>query len=118
MCEKSENTKKNSPFDFNSFTDIEDSSCYDIFSNNNNYSLSIKYNDNKEDNISYFGRDYKKRKYETIRDNLDIVGKKLFMLVNDFHNKTKKETNKAFSINFHSRKLIDRIRTIKKLKII
>ena len=57
-----------------------------------------------------------KTRHETVRNNIDKLGKKLLILVNEFHNGGNNDNDKTFTI--HSRKLIDRIRTIKKLNII
>ena len=59
-----------------------------------------------------FERSLKKR-YETVRNNIDNIGKKLLILINEFHNGGNNDNDKTFT--FHSRKLIDRIRTFKKL---
>ena len=58
-------------------------------------------------------RNNRVKKYETVRNNIDNIGQKLLILVNDFHNEINNSDNRTF--NMHSRKLIDRIRAIKKL---
>ena len=57
-----------------------------------------------------------KKRHETVRNNIDNIGQKLLILVNEFHNEDNIYNDKTFT--FHSRKLIDRIRTFKKLNII
>ena len=54
-----------------------------------------------------------KKRHETVRNNIDNIGQKLLILVNEFHNEDNIYNDKTFT--FHSRKLIDRIRTFKKL---
>jgi hypothetical protein len=54
-----------------------------------------------------------KKRHETVKNNIDNIGKKLLILVNEFHNGSNNDDEKTFTI--HSRKLIDRIRTFKKL---
>ena len=53
------------------------------------------------------------KNYETERNNIDNIGRKLLILVNDFHNEINNSDYRTF--NIHSKKLIDRIRAIKKL---
>ena len=80
------------------------------------YSFSKK-NTSKKESISLSKeRDIRKRKHESIRDNLDNfdnIEKKLLNLINNFHSKVHSFDEKSF--NFSSGKLIDRIRTKKKL---
>ena len=78
----------------------------------NNSLIKKKYYTKK--NIQSFSleRSLKKR-HETERNNIDNIGKKLLILVNEFHNGVNNDNDKTFT--FHSRKLIDRIRTFKKL---
>ena len=53
--------------------------------------------------------------YVTVmRDNFESISKKLLVLVNNFHNGSQYGNQK--SQNIYPEKLIDRIRTIKKLK--
>ena len=80
------------------------------------YSFSKK-NTSKKESISLSKeRDIRKRKHESIRDNLDNfdnIEKKLLNLINNFHSKVHSFDEKSF--NFSSGKLIDRISTKKKL---
>ena len=78
----------------------------------NNSLIKNKYYTKK--NIQSFSleRSLKKR-HETVKNNIDNIGKKLLILVNEFHNGGNNDNDKTFT--FHSRKLIDRIRTFKKL---
>ena len=59
-------------------------------------------------------RDIRKREHKTMRDNFESISKKLLVLVNNFHNGSQYGNQK--SQNIYPEKLIDRIRTIKKLK--
>ena len=53
------------------------------------------------------------RKHETVMNNIDNIGKKLLILVNDFHNKVHQIDDRTFTVQ--SGKLIDKIRALKKL---
>ena len=78
----------------------------------NNSSFKNKYGTKK--NIQSFSLERSLKKiHETVRNNIDNIGKKLLILVNEFHNGGNNDNDKTFT--FHSRKLIDRIRTFKKL---
>jgi len=78
----------------------------------NNSSFKNKYGTKK--NIQSFSLERSLKKIrETVRNNIDNIGKKLLILVNEFHNGGNNDNDKTFT--FHSRKLIDRIRTFKKL---
>ena len=78
----------------------------------NNSSFKNKYGQKK--NIQSFSLERSLKKiHETVRNNIDNIGKKLLILVNEFHNGGNNDNDKTFT--FHSRKLIDRIRTFKKL---
>ena len=46
-------------------------------------------------------------------NNIDNIGKKLLILVNDFHNKVHQTNDRSFTVQ--SGKLIDKIRALKKL---
>jgi hypothetical protein len=81
----------------------------------NNPLFKNKYCTKKNIQSFYLERSLKKR-HETVRNNIDKIGKKLLILANEFHNGGNNDNEKTFTI--HSRKLIDRIRTYKKLKII
>ena len=80
------------------------------------YSFSKK-NTSKKESISLSKeRDIRKRKHESMKenlDNIDNIEKKLLNLINNFHNKVHSFDGNSF--NFSSGKLIDRIRTKKKL---
>ena len=54
-----------------------------------------------------------RRKHETVMNNIDNIGKKLLILVNDFHNKVHQTNDRSFTVQ--SGKLIDKIRALKKL---
>ena len=75
------------------------------FTLSKNYSIDIENNKNKK-------RNYRK-KHETVKNNIDNIGKKLLILINDFHNKVHQIDDQSFKV--HSGKLIDKIRAIKKL---
>ena len=80
------------------------------------YSFSKKHTSKKESISLSKERDIRKRNHESIKDNLDNIDnieKKLLNLINNFHNKVHSFDGNSF--NFSSGKLIDRIRTKKKL---
>jgi hypothetical protein len=77
------------------------------------YSFSKKNNSKKESISLSKERDIRKRNHESIKDNFDNIEKKLLNLINNFHNKV--HSFDEISFNFSSGKLIDRIRTKKKL---
>ena len=87
-----------------------------IYKSKRYYSFSKK-NTSKKESISLSKeRDIRKRNHESIKDNLDNIDnieKKLLNLINNFHNKVHSFDGNSF--NFSSGKLIDRIRTKKKL---
>lgn len=88
--------------------DINSISCKrkkHYFTLSKNYSIDIENNKNKK-------RNYRK-KHETVKNNIDNIGKKLLILINDFHNKPHQIDDQSFKV--HSGKLIDKIRAIKKL---
>ena len=112
---KNDQLNGNNPINLN-YPDNE-SSFNDKESFNTKYFKSNSLFKNKyctKKNIQSFSleRSLKKR-HETVRNNIDNIGQKLLILVNEFHNEDNIDNDKTFT--FHSRKLIDRIRTFKKL---
>ena len=112
---KNEQFNGNNPINLN--CPDNESSFNDKESFNTKYLKSNSLFKNKyftKKNIQSFSleRNLKKR-HETVRNNIDNIGKKLLILVNEFHNGSNNDDEKTFTI--HSRKLIDRIRTFKKL---
>ena len=108
-----------SNYHFNTDNDVGLCSEKSYYSNNELYDFLNKNNTiNKESNQNNLNieRNYRSRKYGTVRNSIDNIGKKLLILVNDFHNSSLYLGNKTFS--HHSIKLIDRIRAIKKLNFI
>jgi len=101
------------------FHKIQDYALYSQKSYNNkkewHYSLFKNTPTHTENNTFYYNREINnmKRKYETVRNNIDNIGKKLLILVHNFHDEIHILDDRTF--NIHSGKLIDRIRTIKKL---
>ena len=114
---KNEQFNGNNPINLNYYPDNE-SSFNDKESFNSKYFKNNSLFKNKyctKKNIQSFSleRSLKKR-HETVRNNIDNLGKTLLILVNEFHNGGNNDNEKTFT--FHSRKLIDRIRAFKKLK--
>lgn len=108
-----------SNYHFNTDNDVGLCSEKSYYSNNELYDFLNKNNTiNKESNQNNLNieRNHRSRKYGTVRNSIDNIGKKLLILVNDFHNSSLYLGNKTFS--HHSIKLIDRIRAIKKLNFI
>ena len=108
-----------SNYHFNTDNDVGLCSEKSYYSNNELYDFLNKNNTiNKESNQNNLNieRNYRSRKYGHVRNSIDNIGKKLLILVNDFHNSSLYLGNKTFS--HHSIKLIDRIRAIKKLNFI
>lgn len=108
-----------SNYHFNTDNDVGLCSEKSYYSNNELYDFLNKNNTiNKESNQNNLNieRNYRSRKNGTVRNSIDNIGKKLLILVNDFHNSSLYLGNKTFS--HHSIKLIDRIRAIKKLNFI
>lgn len=116
---KNEKFNGNNPINLNNCPDTESSFNDKESSNNNclkhNSLFKNKYFTKKSVQSFSLERSLKKR-HETVKNNIDNIGKKLLILVNEFHNGGNNDNDKTFTI--HSRKLIDRIRTIKKLNII
>ena len=116
---KTEHCYENNPINLNlNYYPDNESSFNDKESFNNKYFKNNSLIKNKyytKKNILSFSleRSLKKR-HETVRNNIDNIGKKLLILINEFHNGGNNDNDKTFT--FHSRKLIDRIRTFKKLK--
>ena len=86
------------------------------FCKNENFDI-LKRNSmfNKENNQFHLNkeRNDRRKKHETVRNNIDNIGRKLLILVNEFHNEPHHIVDSTF--NFHSKKLIDRIRAFKKM---
>ena len=77
--------------------------------------LSKRSVDNKENIINIKRSKNKKLKNKTVKNSIDDIGKKLLIIVNDFHNNYNSNYLEDKIYNIHSGKLIDRIRTFRKL---
>ena len=112
--EKKTGSKKNLLYNNHKYkySDIYINSYYS--KKKNNYyspkSLSIEKGNNKY-NFNKIRND--RKKHETVRNNIDDIGQKLLILVNNFHSEHHQIGDKTF--NAQSGKLIDRIRAIKKI---
>ena len=110
------NTENNNIFNFNLDNDFGFDS-EESYNNKNDYQNYSLFNNsmNKESNKMSFIKEtnYRNKKHETVINNIDILGKKLLILVNNFHNEVHAIQDNTF--NLKSGKLIDRIRALKKL---